>query len=436
MRAGVIMPPLPRRSAELARTAEALGFASMLYPDSQNLAPDVWQQLALAAQATTTIHLGPGVTNPLTRDPAVTAGAALTLQVESGGRAICGVGRGDSSLQRIGKTTVTIAEFERWLVTVQAYLGGATVERNGFTSRLEWLRAVEVAKVPVGVAATGPRAIAVAARHAERIAFAVGADPERIGWALETARAAAREAGRDPASIRYGAYLNCAVHPDLAVARDAVRGTVATFARFSSIAGASLDHLPPRLREVAARLRTHYDMRVHTRAKAEHARTLEDEFIDWFAIAGPLEIALPRFQRLAALGLDFCHVVPGSGELRRDVAATILQSIATEVVPVLHAADVPPDASRAERLRERLRRGLDAVHVDVHDESEAHAGHPGAAGGAGHYQVVVVSARFEGRAALARHRLVYEAVGDLLPVEVHALAITAYTPDEWRRRPS
>ena len=125
------------------------------------------------------------------------------------------------------------------------------------------------------------------------------------------------------------------MHPDLAVARDAVRGTVATFARFSSIAGASLDHLPPRLREVAARLRTHYDMRVHTRAKADHARALEDAFIDWFAIAGPLEIALPRFQRLAALGLDFCHVVPGSGELRRDVAATILQSIATEVLPVL-----------------------------------------------------------------------------------------------------
>ncbi len=431
MRVGVVMPPLPRRSAELARTAEALGFASLLYPDSQNLAPDVWQQLALAAQATTTIHLGPGVTNPLTRDPAVTAGAALTLQVESGGRAICGVGRGDSSLQRIGKSTVTIAEFERFLVTLQAYLGGGTVDRDGFTSRLEWLRAVGVAKVPVEVAATGPRAIAVAARHADRIAFAVGADPERLAWALETARAAARAAGRDPTALRCGAYLNCAVHPDPAVARDAVRGTVATFARFSSLAGASLDHLPPRLRDVAARLRRAYDMREHTRARAEHARALEDEFIDWFAAAGPIETVLPRFRRLAALGLDFCHVVPGSSELGRDVAATVLQRIAGEVVPLMHGAGT---ATRADRLRERLERALAAAHLELHDESDAHAGHPGAAGGAGHYRVVVVSARFDGRDAVARHRMVYEAVGDLIPGEVHALAITAHTPDEWRRR--
>jgi len=338
---GVILAPLPRRSAELARMAESAGFATLLYPDSQNLAPDVWQQLALAAQATTTLRLGPGVTNPVTRDPAVTAGSALSLHVESGGRAICGVGRGDSSLQRIGKSTVTVAAFERFLAMLQAYLRGETIERDGFPSRLEWLRAegktelrfAEIGKVPVEVAATGPRVIAAAARHAERIAFAVGADPEHLAWALETARSAACAAGRDPASLRYGAYVSCAVHPDVAVARNAVRGTVATFARFSSLAGAALDRLPPQLREVAAELRAHYDMRHHTRATAEHARALEDEFIDWFAIAGPAAAVVPRFERLAALGLDFVHVVPGSSEMERDVAATVLHGLATEVIP-------------------------------------------------------------------------------------------------------
>ena len=335
---GVILAPLPRRSAELARMAEGAGFASLLYPDSQNLAPDVWQQLALAAQATTTLRLGPGVTNPVTRDPAVTAGSALSLHVESRGRAICGVGRGDSSLQRIGKSTVSVAAFERFLATLQAYLRGETVERDGFPSRLEWLRADDsLGKVPVEVAATGPRVIAAAARHAERIAFAVGADPDHLATVLETARSAARAAGRDPASLRYGAYVSCAVHPDLAAARDAVRGTVATFARFSSLAGAGLDRLPPQLRKVAAELRAHYDMRHHTRATAEHARSLEDEFIDWFAIAGPADVVVPRFERLAALGLDFVHVVPGSNEMRRDVAATVLQGLATEVIPKLRS---------------------------------------------------------------------------------------------------
>jgi len=89
--------------------------------------------------------------------------------------------------------------------------------------------------------------------------------------------------------------------------------------------------------------------------------------------------------------------------------------------------------SGAERLRERLRKALAADHVEVEDESDAHAGHPGAVGG-GHYQVIVVSGRFADRDALARHRLVYEAVGDLAAAGVHALAISAFTPEEWRGR--
>ncbi len=91
-------------------------------------------------------------------------------------------------------------------------------------------------------------------------------------------------------------------------------------------------------------------------------------------------------------------------------------------------------ASRETRLRERLRRGLAATHVELTDESRQHVGHAGAAAGGGHYDVVVVSPRFIDLDRVARHRLVYQAVGDLIPTEVHALAISAYTPDEWRAR--
>ncbi len=323
----------PRRAAELARTFEALGFATLLLPDSQNLAPDVWQQLALAAQATTRIRLGPGVTNPVTRDAAVTACAALTLQVESGGRAVLGLGRGDSAVQRIGHPTVRLADFERYVARLQGYLSGAAVDRDGFPSRLEWLARIDAPKVPLEIAATGPKVIALAARHAERIAFAVGADPGHVGWALDAARAAARAAGRDPAALRYGAYVNCVVHPDRAVARAAMRGTVATFARFSSIAGAPIDHLPPLLRDAATAMRRTYDMREHTQAGAAHTEAIEDAFVDWYGIAGPPEHARERLARLAALGLDFCHVVPGSFDTPRDVLRASLRLLGTEVMP-------------------------------------------------------------------------------------------------------
>src|SRR5262245_41928611 len=231
MDVGLLLIPEPRQVEAVARMVEELGFASLILPDSQNLAPEVWGQLTLAAKATTRIRLGPGVTNSVTRDAAVTASAALSLQVVSEGRAVLGIGRGDSSVQRIGRTQDPVGAFERYLAAVQGYLRGEAVDREGFASQLEWLPRAGVAKVPVEVAATGPRVIEAAARHADHICLAVGADPDYVGEKLAYARRAVETAGRDPASLRYGAYVTCVLHDDLAAARDAVRGAATTFAR-------------------------------------------------------------------------------------------------------------------------------------------------------------------------------------------------------------
>src|SRR3989442_9964653 len=177
MEFGVLAVPEPRRSARTARLLEDLGFDTVLFPDSQNLAPEVWGQLMLAAQATTRVRLGPGVTNSVTRDPAVTASAALALQAESGGRAVLGIGRGDSSVQRIGKREDRVASFARYLAAVQRYLRGEAVDRDGFASRLEWLQRLQAPKVPVQGAAPRPPVIQVAAPHADAICLALGAHP-------------------------------------------------------------------------------------------------------------------------------------------------------------------------------------------------------------------------------------------------------------------
>src|SRR5690349_11489602 len=103
MDVGVLLVPQPRRTGYIAKMIEELGFASLVLADSQNLAPEVWSHLMVAAGATSRIRLGPGVSNSVTRDPAVSASAALTLHAESKGRAVLALGRGDSSVQRIGR---------------------------------------------------------------------------------------------------------------------------------------------------------------------------------------------------------------------------------------------------------------------------------------------------------------------------------------------
>lgn len=78
----------------------------------------------------------------------------------------------------------------------------------------------------------------------------------------------------------------------------------------------------------------------------------------------------------------------------------------------------------------RLRVQLPAESVEIEDQSHLHAGHVGAAAGGGHYDVVVVSAAFTGLNTLARHRLIYAAVDDLMKREIHALSIQAFSPEE------
>lgn len=69
--------------------------------------------------------------------------------------------------------------------------------------------------------------------------------------------------------------------------------------------------------------------------------------------------------------------------------------------------------------------------LDVADDSAEHAGHAGAAGGGGHFSLLIVSEQFQGLTRVARHRAVLDRVADLIPFPVHALAIRAYTPDEF-----
>jgi BolA family transcriptional regulator, general stress-responsive regulator len=84
--------------------------------------------------------------------------------------------------------------------------------------------------------------------------------------------------------------------------------------------------------------------------------------------------------------------------------------------------------SREERLRTKLIARFSPLQLSIEDESHLHAGHAGAAGGQSHFRVRIVAEIFRGKTPVARHRLVYDAVDDLLKTDIHALAIEALAP--------
>lgn len=87
-------------------------------------------------------------------------------------------------------------------------------------------------------------------------------------------------------------------------------------------------------------------------------------------------------------------------------------------------------ASRVEKIEEVLREALSPTELRIKDQSHLHAGHEGARDGRGHFDVFIVSAKFEGLRSLQRHRLIYAALGELMDTDIHALRIKSHTAAE------
>lgn len=336
---------VPRVAARRASQAEDMGFDGITYVDSQNLSGDCYIALALAAHATSRLKLATGVTNCFTRHPAVTASAIATVQAESDGRAMLGIGRGDSALAHLGFAPAPVPVFEDYVGRLQGYLRGDEVpfEATGDVAKLDladrptsskiaWLRPNQP-KVPVDVAATGPKVIKVAARLADRITFAVGAEPERIRWGIETAREARKEAGLDPDGMPFGAYITVVVHPDIDTARHMGEGGLALFARFSAMHGKAVGPVSESERRTLEAVHDAYDMNNHARVGSQQASLIGNEFADRFAILGDASHCITRLKELVALGLDRFVIVGASMGADRAEAAAAEERFVQEVMP-------------------------------------------------------------------------------------------------------
>ncbi len=352
-----LVASFPQIAKDQAERAEAAGWHGIGVTDSQNLAGDAWIALTAMASATDRLELGTTVTNPVTRHPAITASAAQSLATLAGDRVAVGIGRGDSALAHLGRAPASVDLLERYVQAVRSYLAGEAVpfDALGFSeatapdvatlgmadtpdaSRLVF-RGPDAPKVPVEVASTGPRVIAAAARSADGIVFALGADPERIEWGMQTAQAARREAGLDPDSLEFAAYVNLVAHPDVDAARAMVAGGLTTFARFAVMHGKVNGPADAGQRKVMEQLHSAYDMRKHTRNDSDQATTLTPEFIDRYSIVGPADHCVQRLKALEAIGVRKVIVIGASAGSDRE-QARIAQETMRDGVLSAFAAD-------------------------------------------------------------------------------------------------
>lgn len=278
-------------------------FEKLWMTDSHQLWTEVYTTLAVCAVETETIELAPGVTNPVTRHPSVTASAVATLNQISDGRASVGIGAGDSAVYSVGETPATVSRLREAVRAVESLLGGEEVTFHDTPFELD----AHDGSAEVYVAAEGPRTLQMAGETADSVLFGGGTEPEiveRLGLA-NIAEGAAR-AGRSLDDIHVAVLAPACIAETKAEGFDRLKHLLEPIAyhNFSF----SIEEAPDDIADDLERLVEAHEMREHGQTEAERPEKVSQEALayigDRFAITGPANHCRDRLRALKNLGVD------------------------------------------------------------------------------------------------------------------------------------
>jgi probable F420-dependent oxidoreductase len=319
------------RTIALAKQAEAAGFEYGWLFDSHVLWRDPYPLLTLIAEATTTLRLGTCVTNPATREPSVTASTLAVLNELSGGRMDLGIGRGDSARRVLGKPPTSMKDLEQAVHVIRALAEGRSIEYEGTVLELPWSPGHPL---PVWIAGYGPVALKLTGRIADGSMLQIG-DPDLVRWFVSQVRASAREAGRDPDSVKVMAAAPAHVG-DRADGRDRTRWFPALVSNHvvDLVNKYPREDLPEEL-TTYVRSREGYDYLHHAEVGSSNAQFVTDEIVDRFCLVGDVDRHVERLRALAEAGVDQFNLYLMNGNEEEQ-----LEIYGREVIPALR--DVAP----------------------------------------------------------------------------------------------
>ena len=283
----------------MGRVAEELGYSGIWVADSHSVMRDAYSILSVLATQTSTLQLATGVTHTVTRHPAVLANSWATLQELSDGRAICGIGVGESAVHNLGLRPERLAAFEQKITVLRNLLRGEAVEYEGKEIHMPW----STWEVPIVMASSGPRSLQLAGRIADGVLFQVGSDPMLVQYALDNIRKGAEQAGRSLHDLKLYMRVATSVADDIEQARREIRGyaSVAAGTVFSTV---PREYFDDALYEDLERMKAGYDYAHHASNESRHSELLTDRIYDAIAVACAPDEAARRFQLLADLGID------------------------------------------------------------------------------------------------------------------------------------
>ena len=320
--------PPASRVIELTRMAEDLGFGYAWTFDSHILWQEPYVIHSQMLSATERIMVGPFVTNPVSRDPSVTASTFATLNDTFGNRTICGIGRGDSVVRVLGREPTTLRQLEEAMHVIKELAEGREVDYSDVKVSIPW---VEGGKLDVRMAGYGPMALSLIGRKADGFILQL-ADPVILEWTMRHVHDAAKDAGRDPKEVKVCVAAPAYVGEDLAHQRDQCRwfggmvgnhvaDLVARYGEDGEVPHALTDYI---------KARQGYDYSHHGQAGNPTTDFVPDEIVDRFCVLGTVEDHVKKLNELRDLGADQFNVY-----LMHDAMDETLDAYGEQIIPAL-----------------------------------------------------------------------------------------------------
>jgi 5,10-methylenetetrahydromethanopterin reductase len=316
-----IIPALPLVDLPVvAKAAEDAGFAGLRLGDMQSTARETFCALTVLAGCTSRLTIGTGVTNPVTRQPAVAASAIASIDELAGGRAVYGHGVGDSAVHNAGLRSATVAELEEYIRAVRSLHTTGHAVYRGNEAILTWWSG---RPIPIAISAHGPRTLQLAGRVADIVISGLGMNPQSDEFVRENLAVGARQAGRDVDDIEvvHLSYVNLAdSSEEAAAAMTSVLAVAGNLLRQSKAAGI----IPDTLRGAFDELGNRYVYRNHAASSGENPNGnlvvelgLMDYLASNFGVFGTAQDVRDRLEELHTGGVT--HMV--SGYVRPDFKA-------------------------------------------------------------------------------------------------------------------
>ncbi|MFD3454635.1 TIGR03842 family LLM class F420-dependent oxidoreductase [Streptomyces sp. NPDC058691] len=308
---GLVLQTDPPASGvvELMKRAERNGFTYGWTFDSAVLWQEPFVIYSQILAQTERLIVGPMVTNPGTRTWEVTASTFATLADMFGNRVICGIGRGDSAMRVAGRKPNALARIEEAMHVIRELAEGREADLGGHLIHIPWIK--EGARLPVWMAAYGPKALALTGAKADGFILQL-ADVHLTEWMVKAVKDAAVAAGRDPGDVRICVAAPAYVTEDdspqaLAHAREQCRWFGGMVGNHVADLVAKYGHhssaVPEELTEYI-KARMDYDYAEHGKAGNRHTDFVPDEIVDRFCLIGPAERHIEKLSALKALGVD------------------------------------------------------------------------------------------------------------------------------------